>query len=88
MKTGINKRAQLSMIMDHQENKDLVIFIAFLKIVEVDREKNNYDWLGLTLKNCTSFKLIKNAFEYVATIDGSRPWPTSSIFLLMSSRLI
>ena len=57
------------MIMDHQENKDLVIFIAFLKIVEVDREKKtNYDWLGLTLKNCTSFKLIKNSFEYVATI--------------------
>ena len=56
------------MIMDHQENKDLDILIAFLKIVEVDREKNIYDWLGLTLKNCTSFKLIKNLFEYVATI--------------------
>ena len=56
------------MIMDHQENKDLDILIAFLKIVVVDREKNIYDWLGLTLKNCTSFKLIKNSFEYVATI--------------------
>lgn len=69
MKTGINKRAQLTMIMDHQENKDLDILIAFLKKAEIDREKlNNFDWLELTLKNCTSFKLIKNLFEYVATI--------------------
>ena len=57
------------MIMDHQENKDLDILIAFLKKAEIDREKlNNFDWLELTLKNCTSFKLIKNSFEYVATI--------------------
>ena len=57
------------MIMDHQENKDLDILIAFLKKAEIDRENlNNFDWLELTLKNCTSFKLIKNSFEYVATI--------------------
>ena len=55
--------------MDHQENKDLDILIAFLKKAEIDREKlNNFDCLELTLKNCTSFKLIKNSFEYVATI--------------------
>ena len=55
------------MIMDHQENID--ILIAFLKKAEIDRENlNNFDWLELTLKNCTSFKLIKNLFEYVATI--------------------
>ena len=58
------------MIMDHQENKDLDILIAFLKKAEIDREKlNNFDLLELTLKNCTSFKLIKNSFEYVATIS-------------------
>ena len=57
------------MIMNQQENKDLDILIAFLKKAEIDREKlNNFDWLELTLKNCTTFKLIKNLFEYVATI--------------------